>query len=66
MPKLLLGVQEFPNHAPLNRHFAACYAHMGRLDEARGVIARLRAINPVGEHQYSMSRIGPRIKSFLG
>jgi adenylate cyclase len=46
MPKLLLGVQEFPNHAPLLRHLAACYAHMGRLDEAREVIARLRAVNP--------------------
>jgi adenylate cyclase len=45
--ELLLGVQEFPNHAPLNRCLAACYAHMGRLDEARVVIERLRAINPV-------------------
>jgi len=45
--ELLLGLQEFPNHAPLNRCLAACYAHMGRLDEARAVIARLRAINPV-------------------
>jgi adenylate cyclase len=47
IPKLLLGVQEFPNHAPLHRCLAACYAHMGRLDEAREVIIRLRAINPV-------------------
>jgi len=45
--ELLLGLQEFPNHAPLNRCLAACYAHMGRLDEPRAVIARLRAINPV-------------------
>ena len=47
LPKLLLGVQEFPNHAPLLRHLAACYAHIGRLDEAREMIARLRAINPL-------------------
>ena len=25
---------------------AACYAHMGRLDEARAIVARLRAITP--------------------
>ena len=47
IPKLLLGVQEFPNHAPLHRCLAACYAHMGLLDEAREVITRLRVINPV-------------------
>jgi hypothetical protein len=25
---------------------AACYAHMGRLDDARGIIGRLRTITP--------------------
>jgi adenylate cyclase len=47
IPKLLLGVQEFPNHAPLHCCLAACYAHMGLLDKAREVVARLRAVNPV-------------------
>jgi tetratricopeptide (TPR) repeat protein len=47
IPKLLLGIQEFPNHAPLHRCLAACYANMGLLDEARTVIARLRATSPV-------------------
>ena len=28
------------------RVLAACYAHWGRLDEARAVIARLRSITP--------------------
>ena len=28
------------------RALAACYAHMGRIDEARKVIARLRTITP--------------------
>ena len=28
------------------RGLASCYAHMGRLDEARAVIERLRAISP--------------------
>ena len=26
---------------------AACYAHMGRLDDAREIVARLRAVTPV-------------------
>jgi hypothetical protein len=29
------------------RTLAACYAHMGHLDEARAVIAQLRAITPL-------------------
>jgi adenylate cyclase len=45
--RLLLGIQEFPNHAPLYRCLATCYAHMGRLDDAREIIARLRTITPV-------------------
>jgi pentatricopeptide repeat protein len=28
------------------RCLAACYAHMGRLDEAREIVDRLRAISP--------------------
>ena len=28
------------------RYLAACCAHMGRLDEARDVVTRLRAITP--------------------
>jgi TolB-like protein/class 3 adenylate cyclase len=30
----------------LSRRALACYAHMGRLDEARAMVARLRAITP--------------------
>ena len=29
------------------RILAACYAHMGRLDEARAIVARLRTITPL-------------------
>jgi TolB-like protein/class 3 adenylate cyclase len=47
VPKLLLSIQEDPS-APHNyRYLAACYAHMGRLDEAREIIKRLRTIAPV-------------------
>jgi TolB-like protein len=39
---LLRSLQEHPNWAPTYRFLASCYAHMGRLDEAREVIKRLR------------------------
>ena len=45
--KLLLAIQEDPSHVPSYRHLAACYAHMGRLDEAREIVKRLRAISSV-------------------
>ncbi len=47
LPKLLLAIQDEPNFPSPYRFLAACYAHMGRLDEAREVVARLRAITPV-------------------
>jgi TolB-like protein/class 3 adenylate cyclase len=46
VPKLLLAIQEDPSHPMAYRALAACYAHMGRLDEARAVVAKLRAITP--------------------
>jgi TolB-like protein len=47
VPKLLLAIQESPSFPNPYRALAACYAHMGRLDEAREVVAQLRAITPV-------------------
>jgi TolB-like protein len=47
VPSLLLAVQEDPNYPAPYRQLAACYAHLGRLDDAREVIRRLRAITPV-------------------
>ena len=44
--KLLLAIQEHPETPVAYRILAACYAHMGRLDEARAIVARLRAITP--------------------
>ena len=44
---LLRSVQERPNWVPTHRFLAACYAHMGRLDEARETIERLQAVTPV-------------------
>jgi adenylate cyclase len=47
IPKLLLAIQQDPSFPPAYRCLAACYAHMGRLDEAGQVISRLRVITPV-------------------
>jgi TolB-like protein/class 3 adenylate cyclase len=45
--KLLLSIQNHPGFPLSYRFLAACYAHMGRLDEARAIVARLRAITPL-------------------
>ena len=45
--KLLLSIQDHPGSPASYRFLAACYAHMGRLDEARAIVARLRAITPL-------------------
>jgi adenylate cyclase len=47
VPKLLLAIQEDPSHPHPRRVLAARYAHMGRLDEARAIVERLRAITSV-------------------
>jgi tetratricopeptide (TPR) repeat protein len=44
---LLLAAQEDQSYAQPFRYLAACYAHMGRLDEAGEIVRRLRAITPV-------------------
>ena len=45
--KLLLAIQDNPGSPGAYRFLAACYAHMGRLDDARAIVARLRAITPL-------------------
>jgi TolB-like protein/class 3 adenylate cyclase len=42
--KLRIAIQENLTFAEPYRFLAACYAHMGRLDQARATIAQLRAI----------------------
>jgi len=46
VPKLCVAIEDQPAFPNPYRYLAACYAHMGLLDEARGMIARLRAITP--------------------
>ena len=45
--KLLLAIQDNPGVPATYRTLAACYAHMGRLDEARAIVARVREITPL-------------------
>jgi tetratricopeptide (TPR) repeat protein len=45
--KLLLSIQDHPGFPASYRALAACYAHMGRLEEARAIVAQLRAITPL-------------------
>ena len=47
VPKLILTIQDDPSHPQPYRWLAACYVHMGRLDEARETFGRLRALTPV-------------------
>ena len=44
---LLLSLQEQPDRVPTNRFLAACYAHLGELDEAKMMIKRVRALTSV-------------------
>src|SRR6516165_11875791 len=43
---LLLSLQQHPDWVPTNRFLAACYGHLGQLDEAKIIIERLRALTP--------------------
>jgi adenylate cyclase len=43
---LLESLERAPSFPVAHRVLAACYAHMGRLDDAREIIRRLRAITP--------------------
>jgi adenylate cyclase len=47
VPKLVLALQDDPGFPNAYRYLAACYAHMGRFDEAREIVARLRAVTPI-------------------
>jgi adenylate cyclase len=65
VPKLLLAIQDSPNFPLPYRYLAACYAHMGRLDEAREIVARLRAITPLVVHDATIFRNPGQRELFL-
>ena len=45
--KLLASLERAPRFPVTYRVLAACYAHIGKLDEAREIVERLRAITPL-------------------
>jgi len=45
--KLVLAIQEDPSFPDSYRYLAVCYAHMGRLDEARAILQQLKGISSV-------------------
>jgi tetratricopeptide (TPR) repeat protein len=47
VPKLLVAIQEHPTHPWPYRFLVSCHAYLGRLDEARDIVERLRAFTPV-------------------
>jgi tetratricopeptide (TPR) repeat protein len=47
VPQLRVAVEEYPGFPQPYRVLAACYAHMGRLDDAREILGRLRTITPI-------------------
>lgn len=47
IPKLLLSLQEDPSLPNPYRYLAACYAHLGRLDEARDLLLQAQKVTNV-------------------
>jgi adenylate cyclase len=43
---LLVSLHDHPDWVPTNRFLAACYAHLGQLDEAKTIIKRLHDLTP--------------------
>jgi predicted Zn-dependent protease len=43
---LLVAIQEDPSRPASYRYLAACYAHLGRVDDAQKVVEQLRGITP--------------------
>jgi adenylate cyclase len=41
-----VAIHERPTNPPPYRYLACCYAHLGRIDEARQIVQRLRALTP--------------------
>jgi TolB-like protein/class 3 adenylate cyclase len=65
VPKLLLAIQDDPSHPQTYRALAACFAHMGRLDDAREIVTRLRAITSAVIHDLSFLRNPEHREIFL-
>ncbi len=42
-----VSLEQFPHFVQTYRYLAAAYAHLGRIDEARDIVKRIKAITPV-------------------
>src|SRR6516162_3371654 len=62
---LLASLQEFPTYAPTYRFLASCYAHMGRLEEAREIVERLRTFTTGVSESFSYIRNSGHRELFL-
>jgi adenylate cyclase len=62
---LSLAIQEDPSFSEPCRFLAACYAHMGRLNDAREIVERLRAITSVVIPDVSYMRNSEHRELFL-
>jgi len=62
---LLTSLQELPTYAPTYRFLASCYAHMGRLEEAREIVERLRAFTTGVSESFSYIRDSGHRELFL-
>jgi tetratricopeptide (TPR) repeat protein len=61
---LLLAIQDNPGSPPAYRALAACYAHMGRLDEASAMIAQVRTLTPLVVYR-DLPFLNPKDSEFL-
>jgi len=62
---LLLSLEENPSWAPCYRFLASCYAHLGRPDDARNLVKRLRDITPMVVPSAAHWRIPEQREFFL-
>jgi TolB-like protein len=62
---LLVGLQERPSFPPAYYYLAACYAHMGRIGEARELMARLHAITSLEMPLDAMQLRNPQHRQLL-
>jgi TolB-like protein len=60
VPRLRVAIEDQPVSPTRYRFLAACYAHMGLLDEARATVTRLRAITPDVMVNYPLPFRDPR------
>jgi pentatricopeptide repeat protein len=65
LSKFLVAIHEDPNPVAY-QGLVACYAHLGRLDEAREALSRLRSITPVfGPPEGRLATLMPEFRELV-